>query len=186
MITQIYRKKGEVSILDVGGLESYWNIFPAEFLQENRAQVVLLNLEPDILPVRKRDIFSTRIGDGCALAFDDDSFDICHSNSVIEHVGDWKRKSAFAREASRVAPAYFHQSPNFWFPWEPHFGVPFFHWLAEPVKLWLALHRSLAWTKRAANIDAGMATVEYASLLTRAMMAHLFSDGRIIKKNPQE
>jgi hypothetical protein len=120
------------------------------------------------------------VGDGCAFPYKDGSFDICHSNSVIEHVGGWRRKVAFARETSRVAPCYFHQTPNFWFPWEPHFGTPFFHWLPEPTRLWLAFRRSLGWDKPVTNIDDGMAIVEHASLLTRFMMRHLFPDGEII------
>jgi SAM-dependent methyltransferase len=180
LITRVYREKGAVSILDVGGLETYWDIFPAEFLRENRVSIVLLNLEPDIRPVRKPDIFSTSVGDGCALRFRDGSFDICHSNSVIEHVGDWGKKTSFAHEVSRVARYYFIQTPNFWFPWEPHFGTPFFHWLPEPVQLWLSFRRSLGWHKRATTIDDAMEVVEYASLLTRPMVAHLFRDSRII------
>ena len=182
MILRVHRQRGAVSILDVGGLEAYWDIFPVEFLQEHRVRIVLLNLEPDTLPIKQPEVFSASVGDGCALTFSDGSFDICHSNSVIEHVGNWRRKTAFAREVSRVAPCYFVQTPNFWFPWEPHFSMPFFHWLPEPVRLWLAFHKSLAWTKRVATIDAGMEVVEHASLLTRPMMAHLFPDGRIISE----
>ena len=182
MIMRVHKQKGAVSILDVGGLEAYWNIFPVEFLQEHRVKIVLLNLEPDILPVTQPEIFSTSVGDGCALTFSDGSFDICHSNSVIEHVGNWRRKTAFAHEVSRVAPRYFVQTPNFWFPWEPHFEMPFFHWLPAPVQLWLAFHKSLGWTKRVTTIDAGMEVVEYASLLTYPMMARLFPDSRIIRE----
>jgi hypothetical protein len=183
MITRVYEEKGAVSILDVGGLESYWKIFPADFLRGNKVRVVLLNLAQDIRPVGEPDLFSTSVGDGCALPYGDGSFDICHSNSVIEHVGGWRRKVAFAREVSRVAPLYFHQTPNFWFPWEPHFGTPFFHWLPDPLKLWLAFRRPLGWDRPVTSIDAGMVEiVEYASLLTRPMMAHLFPDGRIVSE----
>ena len=180
MIARTHREKGAVSILDVGGLENYWNIFPAAFLREHRVRIVLLNLEGDVFPVRQPDVFSTSVGDGCGLPYKDGSFDICHSNSVIEHVGGWRRKVAFARETSRVAPRYFHQTPNFWFPWEPHFGTPFFHWLPEPARLWLAFRRSLGWDKPVTNIDDGMAIVEHASLLTRFMMRHLYPDGEIV------
>ena len=179
MIARTHREKGAVSILDVGGQERYWNIFPPEFLREHRVRIVLLNRETDLFPIRQSDLFSTRAGDGCALPYEDGSFDICHSNSVIEHVGGWRRKVAFARETARVAPRYFHQTPNFWFPWEPHFGVPFFHWLPEPTRLWLAFRRSLGWHKAATNIDDGMAIVEFASLLTGSMVQHLYPDAKI-------
>ncbi|MBV8615128.1 MAG: methyltransferase domain-containing protein, partial [Acetobacteraceae bacterium] len=180
MIARVYRQKGAVSILDVGGRESYWNILPAAFLREHRVRIVMVNLERDVFPIRQSDIFSTSVGDGCDLPYEDDSFDICHSNSVIEHVNGWRGKVAFAREASRVAPCYFHQTPNYWFPWEPHFGIPFFHWLPEPMRLWIAFRRSLGWHKPAASVDDGMAIIEFASLLTRAMVASLFPDAEII------
>jgi hypothetical protein len=51
MIARTHRRKGTVSILDVGGLENYWTIFPAEFLREHRVRIVLLNLEADVFPV---------------------------------------------------------------------------------------------------------------------------------------
>ncbi len=41
---------------------------------------------------------STLVGDGCALEFDDGSYDIVFSNSVIEHVGSWENQQEFAAE----------------------------------------------------------------------------------------
>ena len=173
MINQVFIERGKVSILDVGGIEWYWNVFPVEFLRSRRVRIILLNLAPDIQPVEHEFIHMVE-GNGCALQYADNEFDICHSNSVIEHVGDWRRKQAFAHEVTRVAPRYFHQTPNFWFPWEPHFGLPFYHWLPEPTRLAITFHRKLGWTPRATNIDEGMHTVEYASLVNKRMFAHLF------------
>jgi hypothetical protein len=127
-------------------------------------------------------LFEAREGDGCALPFPDNAFDICHSNSVVEHVGVWRNKEAFGREATRVAPRYFHQTPNFWFPWEPHFGAPLFHWLPESTRLWLVSHFSLGWHKKAKNVAEGMAQVEYASLLDARMFRSLFPDADIRKE----
>lgn len=179
LIDAVFAEKREVSILDVGGRETYWHVFPLEYLIERNVHITLLNRAHEIQAVSRPDIWSIGQGDACELQFADREFDICHSNSVIEHVGDWPRKKAFAREVSRVATRYFHQTPNFWFPWEPHYGVPLYHWLPVPTRLWIAGRRDLGWSKKAATIGDGMDIVEMASLLNKRMVEFLFPDARI-------
>lgn len=181
LIDACFAARGSVRLLDIGGMEKYWNIIDSDWLASRKVSIVLSNLADDLLPLARPDLFEEHEGDGCELRYRDGEFDICHSNSTVEHVGSWARKVAFAREARRVAPAYFVQTPNFWFPWEPHFGIPFYHWLPDPGKLWLSQRVSLGWNDTAArDVDDGMRQVEYASLLTRQMMVHLFPDGRLV------
>ena len=182
MIQAVYAKKGTVSILDVGGLEDYWTIMPSDYLRQHRVNIALLNLEPDVVPAQQADIFRTEVGDGCDLHYPDYSFDICHSNSVIEHVGSWSRKAQFAAEVRRIAPNVFVQTPAFWFPYEPHVGFPIYHWFPEPTRLWIALHRNLAWSPRAKDVTEAMSILEHASLLNARQMAYLFPDCRLIKE----
>jgi hypothetical protein len=183
MIEHVHAERGGVSLLDVGGREVYWTgIFPLDFLRQNQVKIHLINRAQEVTPPTQPDIFTATLGDGCALAFEDNAFDICHSNSVIEHVGNWGRRTAYAREVTRVARYYFHQTPNYWFPWEPHFGVPFFHWLPEPIRLSITMRRSLGWSDRAATVAAGMDMLESAVLLNKRMMAALFPDATIISE----
>jgi SAM-dependent methyltransferase len=70
-------------------------------------------------------------GDACALPFADASFDVVHSNAVIEHVGTRERQEAFVREAVRVGRHVFLTTPNRWFPVEVHTRLPLVHWLPE-------------------------------------------------------
>ena len=72
-------------------------------------------------------------GDACALPFADASFDVVHSNAVIEHVGGRARQEAFVREALRVGRRVFLTTPNRWFPVEVHTRLPLVHWLPEPL-----------------------------------------------------
>ena len=94
----------------------YWTLFPEEFYRRHNVRITLTNLPKDIRPVERPWLIEAHINDGCALPYEHNEFDICHSNSVVEHVGDWSRKTAYSREVRRVAPHYFHQTPNFWFP----------------------------------------------------------------------
>ncbi len=70
-------------------------------------------------------------GDACALPFADGSFDVVHSNAVIEHVGGRDRQEAFVREALRVGRRVFVTTPNRWFPVEVHTRLPLVHWLPD-------------------------------------------------------
>ncbi len=182
MIDAVHQAKGSVAILDVGGLESYWNIIDKDYLKARNVTILLLNLANDVKLVTQPEIFTAHAGDGCALPFPDRHFDICHSNSVVEHVGVWRYKEAFAREVTRVADRYFHQTPNYWFPWEPHFGAPIFHWLPEPVRVWIAMRADLGWHKRATTVTEAMQVVEYASLLNHSMVKFLFPEAKITRE----
>lgn len=70
-------------------------------------------------------------GDGCALPFPDKSFDIVHSNAVIEHVGGRDRQATFVHEALRVGRRVFLTTPNRFFPVEVHTRLPLVHWLPD-------------------------------------------------------
>jgi Methyltransferase domain len=70
--------------------------------------------------------FRILVGDGCKLNIPDESYDIAHSNSVIEHVGSWERQKQFASEIRRVGKSFWVQTPAREFFIEPHylgFGV---------------------------------------------------------------
>lgn len=143
MMQDVYKEKGRVFIADMGGAKDYWNIVPAQIFHEYNVKITIINL-PRFSCENDDDVFRFVGADACDLScFGYNSFDTARSNSVIEHVGDWNRMVKFADELKRVAPKYFVQTPNYWFPIEPHSMTPFFHWLLRPFRVWLVMNFQL-------------------------------------------
>lgn len=120
-IEQMEPKAGE-RILDLGCGRAGWlnDLDPG-------IEVIGVDREPS-LPGYDGPNRSYRQGDALDLPFADGEFDIAFSNSVIEHLdpGDWER---FASEIQRVSKRFFVQTPNKWFPIEPHVLLPGYQFL---------------------------------------------------------
>ena len=71
--------------------------------------------------------------DGRIFPFADQSFDICWSNAVIEHVGTRDQQLLFLKEIRRVARRAYLTTPNRHFPIEVHTRTPLLHFLPKPV-----------------------------------------------------
>ena len=109
LITRIHAEKGAVNIIDLGGEANYWTLFDRDFLKSSKVRITLVN-PGGIDEVADPRLFTVVDGDACALPqYADHAFDLVHSNSVIEHVGDWARMEAFAAECRRLAPRYYVQ-----------------------------------------------------------------------------
>ena len=119
-----------VRILDLGGTAAYWRALPALYGAQD-VEITILNLDQDQGTDRN---LTVRYGDACATGLPDMAFDVVHSNSVIEHVGDWSRIESMAGEARRLAPSHFIQTPNYWFPIEPHYKLPAVQFLPKPLR----------------------------------------------------
>jgi 2-polyprenyl-3-methyl-5-hydroxy-6-metoxy-1,4-benzoquinol methylase len=90
---------------------------------------------------------SVEFADGTALPYVDGEFAIVFSSSVIEHVPK-ELRSAFAAEVRRVGQRYFVQTPNRYFPIEPHYQLPFFQFLPKPAQRWLNRKFTLGWQEK--------------------------------------
>ncbi len=179
MILEVFREKGEVEIIDVGGTRAYWNIIPVDLLRAQNVKITIVNF-PDTEMIFDDPLFSFVAGDGRDLSnFDDNAFDIAHSNSVLEHVGNWEDMRRFAGEIARVGRKYFVQTPSFWFPIEPHCMTPFFHWLPVSIRIQLVLRFELGHWKKATNRSEAKGIVESAQLLTVKKMQAIFPDAII-------
>ncbi|MGL1255153.1 methyltransferase domain-containing protein, partial [Vibrio parahaemolyticus] len=84
----------------------------------------LLNLEKEEVTNPQ---FQSITGNATDLSgINDQQFDIVFSNSVIEHLYTWENQEKMAKEVLRVGKYHFIQTPNYWFPIEPHWVFPFF------------------------------------------------------------
>ncbi len=174
LIERAFAKSGACRILDLGGRPEYWRIFEREFLEAHRVHVTTVNLEDQ---AESGDpMFAQVRGDACALDIDDGAFDLTHSNSVLEHVGTWGDMERFAGEMRRTGKRYYAQTPYFWFPIEPHFSAPFFHWLPESTRARLLLKRAHGFMTKAADMGEAMRAVQHAQLVSRAQFQALFPD----------
>jgi len=170
----VLKPAADMNILDVGGYPWFW------LNAAVTAKITLLN--PHVIPglsERFSDRFEFVVGDGCRLNYQDKSFDIVFSNSVIEHVGTFERQKAFASEARRVGASLWIQTPARTFFMEPHLLTPFIHFLPQSLQRKL-LRRFTVWglmTKpTAAQVDD---FIDEVRLLNYREMTELFPDCEI-------
>jgi len=180
ILQAIHSATGSVRIIDIGGAAPYWNFLAAE-LETLNCSIVLFNRVAEQISAEETDNprFSVLIGDARCVNLPSMSFDLVHSNSVIEHVGSWVDMRAMAGEVRRLAPSYFVQTPNFWFPYEPHYYQPFFHWLPEQVRArWMCAVKFNDWPKAPSLLEA-CEWIQKAKLLSFGQMQALFPDATI-------
>ena len=130
-------------ILDVGGTQGFWETMGLADMPGLEFWVINLS---DYEFQADRPQFHHLVGDGRHMPqFADHQFDIVFSNSVIEHVGSYADQRCMADEIRRVGRRYFVQTPNRYFPIEPHYLYPFFQFYPPALKTGLVRHLRLGW-----------------------------------------
>ena len=160
-------------VLDLGGTLDFWRSAPVR-----PTHVTTLNLDeyyPD------EPWLDHVVADACELASLDlcvGGYDLVVSNSLIEHVGGYCRRQEFARVVAAAAPSHWVQTPDRYFPVEPHYVAPGFQFFspaarAELVRRWPFAHERV-YTRR----DA-LAQVLTIELISAAELQHLFPESTI-------
>jgi hypothetical protein len=176
LIDRVLKDRALCRIIDIGGEPKYWADV-ADLIGSRPVHITVLN---QIEVKMEEPRFAGVVGDARDLsAFADGSFDLAHSNSVIEHVGGWDDMAAMAREVRRIAPFYFVQTPNFWFPVEAHCSTLFFHWMPVPIRVSMLMRRPRGNWGQAPDLPTAMRQIQSNSLLDRRMLATLFPDATI-------
>jgi hypothetical protein len=182
LIKECYEQYGKVNIIDIGGRPSYWNIIPEEVLDGYEVKITLVNNSDELGQCTDRR-FTSVVADGCKLdQFSAGSFQMAHCNSVIEHIGDWTNVVAMCQEIQRLAPTYYVQTPNFWFPIEPHFMLPLFHWLPKPIRVKMLNKWNLGHIGREPDILKAVIAIEEIRLMDNTMFMALFDNAQFKKE----
>ena len=179
LVDKVIAARGSCRILDLGGVNKYWQGLEPVW-RGRKLDITLVNNDNHEHILNSSSVFSHLFGDVRDLGrIESRSFDVVHSNSVIEHVGTWEDMKKMAAEARRLAPSYFIQTPNYWFPYEPHFRMPVLHWLPRPMQVALVMAKGRGFFPKAETVDAAHGMLASCSLIDARSMQALFPDAEI-------
>jgi SAM-dependent methyltransferase len=169
---ELIRPTPELTILDVGYSDREYSATD-NFLEKHYPypkQITALGIdEPVEFPRRYPQVKVVQY-DGVDFPFEDQQFDVCWSNAVIEHVGNRDRQVKFASEIRRVSKCAFVTTPNRFFPIEVHTRTPLLHYLP---KRWF--DPILRATGR------GWATGDYMHLLSEQALRSILSEAGVVE-----
>jgi hypothetical protein len=160
------------SVVDLGGTPESWP-------SDNFPNITLVNVAGNGHSLPQGTHFVQ--ADACHVPLRG-PFDLAYSNSVIEHMGTWERQREFAGEMFRLGRRIYCQTPNRWFPVEPHYLTVVLHWLP---RRWFGYtaHRwlTLQGLSRKPSRDESLRTrrKEAVRLLTKRELRTLFPECQI-------
>ena len=171
LFSKIITPRENMTILDIGGQPEIWDFIKIPL------RITCLNL-PGIATIDHQthhEIIYVE-GDGCNMPeFHAGQFDFVFSNSVIEHVGDDKKRKQFANEVRRISKNYWIQTPYKYFPIEAHCGMPFW-WLYPQVM------RSFFITRWRKKLPMWTQMVEGTDVVSIEEMKALFPESNMLKE----
>jgi hypothetical protein len=186
LVRHVLDTRPECRIFDVGGTAVYWGLMAPELL--SRCVITVSNLEQPVGGDPRRNVpefgrFEFHYGDGRDLSdIASGAYDITHSNSVVEHVGSFADMRRFAGELVRIGRYYYMQTPNQWFPIEPHFGALFVHWLPLPLRARLLTWWGFGFLQKSPSLAAAYERVESINLIDTRGVRELLPAAMIRKE----
>ena len=133
-----------ITLLDIGGKINFWE--NRGLAGNNDYKITVLNIEKEKSNYSN---INCLIGDATNLnQYKNKSFDIVHSNSVIEHLYNFNNQKKMASEIIRVGKKFIIQTPNKYFFIEPHYLLPFFQFLPSSIKFFILTQTKMSRLKR--------------------------------------
>jgi 2-polyprenyl-3-methyl-5-hydroxy-6-metoxy-1,4-benzoquinol methylase len=143
-LKKLNKMQKPVTILDVGGKINFWE--NRDLAGNSDYKITIVNIE------KEKSLYSnikTKMGDATDLSqFNNKSFDIAHSNSVIEHLYNFDNQKKMASEIIRVGKKHIVQTPNKKFFLEPHYLLPFFQFMPDDLKYLILTKTKLSRLKK--------------------------------------
>ena len=167
---ELLRPEPTTTILDIGGTEEFWSGVDLD--------VTLLNIEAAGAEVEKAAVRA----DAVDIPYRDGEFEIAFSNSTIEHLFTRERQRRAAKEAMRVGRRLWIQTPNRWFPIEPHFLTPFVHWLPKSWRKRVVQNFTVWGLVTRPSVDYAHAMVDEINLLSADDLRDLFPGCEILRE----
>lgn len=175
-LTDTFPDLDQMSVIDLGGTVESWRRVP---VRPKHVHVVNLEDQTGDIP----DWAEVDYGDACALPdrIASRHYDLCFSNSVIEHVGGHERRQRFADAIRNLADAYWVQTPYRYFPIEPHYVAPGMQYLPVALRHRYALRWPMSHT-RPKDRPGALENVLWIELIDRTQMRYYFPDARILNE----
>lgn len=184
LMNLISNSQTTVKILDIGGVADFWEKSKFLINYHSNVQIYTLNINSFFEEYGTKSYNIKPItGDATNMPqFQDKEFDVVFSNSVIEHVGDYQAQTHMANEVMRVGKRYFIQTPNYYFPIEPHFIFPCFQFLPIEIRAILLNNFDLGWVKREHDKAEAKNVVKSINLLDKNKFIKLFPDANLYEE----
>jgi len=168
-----------LKILDLGGSDYYWQSL--NFTDNENYKIEILNIENQNTENFKNISFLKK--DVRDLSFiKDKEYDLIYSNSLIEHLNNFDEQKKLAKEIQRTGKKYFIQTPNYYFPVEPHFLFPFFQFLSVDMKTKLISNFNLGWFEKQIDIVKARELANSIKLLKEKELKEIFPGCKIYKE----
>jgi hypothetical protein len=159
-----------LSVLDLGGDARAWHDCPVR-----PKHVILVNIFAQEV---EEPWMEAIVGDACDPDLELPAADLVYSNSVIEHVGGHWRRQRFAATV-RKTERYWVQTPNRYFPIEPHFLMPWVQHLPLAAQSALVAHWPVGNYGEMHDRERTLESALDIELLSRAEMRFYFPGAEV-------